>query len=333
MALNAQLGRVHRQESQLFKQLTAAHDERRTTELFDRIHSIKDTGKALSKQIEDEQATFAQKLLRAQVQVKALPTAQRVAPAHTPALTPPVDDRSSAHQIDVVDLTDDEPASVAELKRERSSSFRGDALSTNEVHKRQRATGAAGSTPQPRVKREYSPPIVDEGAYVPRHERQHASLAPNAAQERERKSARASTNKTKYAPIAASHPTVVALPNQAGAVELRCDMCGGNAHPTNGAFTKGAYAFLAHFIMCHRGALAANERFSLESVVERCIVHRLTRQEVEAVRAGDGDAYRVKAIAGASRDDAPARPGGPTQVATFGANPYGRSAEEEGEDG
>lgn len=206
----------------------------------------------------------------------------------------------------VIDLTDEPaPQPTARVKRERSPSPAREEviISENNTRQQQQATSAV-SAAQPRVKRE-----------------------------RKSIDARPTHRTGPHAIIADTHPTVITLPDTEGAVELRCDLCGGNSRANGGGWIKGLRGFNGHFRNCHRGLLADDEYYSRESVIQRCTVHRLSQQEVDAVQAGDLNAYHVKMIPGAGRDHAAGmghydERGPGIKPAPFDPNPYGRSAGE-----
>lgn len=145
--------------------------------------------------------------------------------------------------------------------------------------------------------------------------------------------------------IAPSHPTVVPALDGNGAVELRCDFCGANSYPRSGhgskkpgkGYFQGIRTFHGHFAQCHREQKSDNEIYSMVNIVERCTVHRISQEVVDAVKAGDVNAYSVKERKGAGRDGKGAVHILPQPwkriPAKYGPHPYGRSAKDDSEAG
>ncbi|KAK4548144.1 hypothetical protein LTR36_010013 [Oleoguttula mirabilis] len=270
--------------------------DRHESELFGQIMAIKQQKRQVEKQKEDEIASFEQK--RRQTQVQVTQAMQTTSPSQ----------RTSTQANVVVDLTDSPPLQpVVGVKRERSPSPASGEMNAGAHHFQQRQRAAPGQQrSQPGVNMEKKKRTGGTKGRVNHRSGHHAVIAD-------------------------THPTVITMPNTDGAIELRCDICGGNAHPRGEEWTKGLSGFVGHFQMCHRGELAPNEYYSQDSIIERCTVYRLSQEEVEAVQAGDPQAYVVKMIPGAGRDAAAARGqrGLGTKAAAFDPNRYGRSAEEE----
>ena len=203
----------------------------------------------------------------------------------TLAPTPPVIVIRGLDQQGAVDLTYDETTVVTGLKHARPSTSYGEVtLASNEQSSRQcqKSSLRREGSPQLLSERESSPPIMRKGIIPSQHisQQQHNPARPtlSAVQERSTNISRANQAHTfehknlsyhAYPQIAVSHPTVVNLPNQEGAVELRCDLCGGNAQMGKRAYYSGAVGFMAHFSNAHRALRGDKERYTLESVIMR----------------------------------------------------------------
>jgi len=177
----------------------------------------------------------------------------------------PVDGAETSHGIDL-DLSDDDDADFAAMDKR-----------------------TAARTPS--AKRKRSESLDPDAAIAVKPRKPRATAKEPRDRSTSARLARAKLMET----VHPDFPTIVS--NESGQwVELRCHICGVNKNPSNKHLFKGRLGMLYHYIAAHKDRLGEGERYHMLEVIAKASCHVLSDQEVESIKAGITDEYKVPLV-------------------------------------